>query len=298
MAAERFPEQVKQKNHEQPKDDVHRYVATLNAQLVFHAEFPPFRGTLSGSVAKYHLLCVTKDSDHSLLVPYNLRAIPYTGSSFPAHQPLPPAVTPEIFSTQGFQMKRLLLVLAAVSAIGCTAAAKASTIGPGTYYLDNALVDGYAVTGTVTFDSSSKATSVSLSFLDPAYSSTAINFNTITQTNAYSGLGQNYFSASNNGGGQLTIYFNNSSTNGNFNLCIGNATCGTSGGSDPSQLQVYGYNISSAPYYVPGFTHNFTSGYFSATPSVAPTPEPSSLVLLGSGMLGLVGAARRRFRKA
>lgn len=42
-------------------------------------------------------------------------------------------------------------------------------------------------------------------------------------------------------------------------------------------------------------TYNFTPN---ATPPVAATPEPSSLLLLGTGVVGLAGAGRRRFRRS
>ena len=198
-------------------------------------------------------------------------------------------------------MRRTLLAFV-LAAFGLGGVAHADTITAGVYNLYDAYVAGYSVTGSVVLNSSGFVTASDLTFNDAKVANPGLPvFSVLNITNVYNGLSQNYITT-NTYSGQIALYFNTlADANGNLNLCIGSAKCGTSPGTmDPSTLQIYGFYSWPAGSN-PGLqTTQFTSGYLSQNEFVskaatsAVVSEPMSVLLVGTGILGLVGATRLR----
>jgi len=189
-------------------------------------------------------------------------------------------------------MRRSLFAPALLAALAlCPALAHADDIRTftlnATYGLNGASTPAGNITGTLSIDATTGAL-LSESFSTPfdGYTNTTY-FGIGTWDGSQSGTSPNvYF-------GENAVTPPQYSTQLNLNLFLPTASLvGYNGGSLCTNATPCASAISDINHHT---DYNLISGALST--SVAPTPEPSSLVLLGSGAFGLLGLVRRRLHK-
>lgn len=171
-------------------------------------------------------------------------------------------------------------------ALAVSACSHASTI---TFNLVDVNTSDGTLTGTVEIDTVTKlvtSADITFNYLDAG----SPVFTSINGTAAYNGIGQAFISGPSNSplnfGGHMALYFDTANLGlGNLDVCVRRGDCGLYG-SPGSYAEVYTSHQDHGPIYV---TSGELDAISSTSPQTAATPEPPSLILLGTGIL--LGAA-------